>query len=105
MNLCFEDELSNKSMNFILLSLIVAIVTTNLLEEKACAVMGERCKKFSCKGRMIVFDAEMARVASVERRSCLPVSFASTQCEKHGLCGKRSWKETAHFPSWNKVVH
>lgn len=93
MNLCFEDELSNKSMNFALLSLIVAIVTTNactakVLEEKACAVMGERCKKFSCKGRMIVLDAVMARVASVERGSCLPVSFASTRCEKHGLCGK-----------------
>lgn len=90
MNLCFEDELSNKSMNFILLSLIVAIVTTNactpkVLEEKTCAVMGERCKKFSCKGRMIVLDAVMA---SVERGSCLSVSFASTRCEKHGLCGK-----------------
>ena len=49
-NLCFEDEHSNKSMNFILLSLIVAIVTTNsctgkVPEEKACALRGETCKK------------------------------------------------------------
>ena len=82
MNFCFEDKRSNKSMNFILLSLIVAIVTTNsctgkVPEEKGCALRGETCKKFSCKGRMIliILDAEMARVASLESGSCLPVSL------------------------------
>ena len=71
MKLCFEDERSNKSMNFILLSLIVAIVTTNsstgkVPEKKVCALRDETCKKILCKGKMIVLDAKMARVASVE---------------------------------------
>ena len=35
---------------------------------------------------MIVLDAEIARVASVERGSTLPVSLASTQCKK-----QRKW--------------
>ena len=54
---------------------------------------------------MIVLDAEMARVPSVECGSCLPVSLASTQCKKQRQCDGRSRKETAHVPSWNKVVH
>ena len=53
---------------------------------------------------MIVLDAEMAQ-ASVERGSCLPVSLASTQCKKQRQCDGRSTKETAHVPSWNKVMH
>ena len=54
---------------------------------------------------MIVLDAEMARVASLESGSCLPVSLASTLCKKQRLCGGRSRKETAHVPPRNKVVH
>ena len=53
---------------------------------------------------MIVLDGEMARVASLESGSCLPVSLASTQCKKQRLCGGRSRKETAHVPPRNKVV-
>ena len=45
-SLCFEDERLPKSMNFIVLSLIVVIVSKNsstskVLEEKACALRGE----------------------------------------------------------------
>ena len=73
MNLCFKVERSRKSVNFILLSsvsLIVAIVTTNsstdkVPEEKACALRIKTHKK------MIVLDAEMARVASIERGTCV----------------------------------
>ena len=54
---------------------------------------------------MIVLSAEMARVASIEHGICLPVSLASTLCKKKPLCGGRSRKETAHVPSWNKVVY
>ena len=54
---------------------------------------------------MIVLHAEMVRVPSVERGSCLPVSLASTQCKKESQCDGRSRKETAHVPSWNKVMH
>ena len=53
---------------------------------------------------MIVIDIEMARVASVEHGSCLPVSLASAQCEKQRLYNGRYRKETAYVPSWNKVV-
>ena len=50
MKLSFEDERSNESMNFIVLSLIVAIVTANsctgkVLEKKVSALRGETCKK------------------------------------------------------------
>ena len=48
---------------------------------------------------MTVLDAEMARVPSVERGSCLPVSLASTQYKKQSLCDGRSRKETAHVAS------
>ena len=52
-NLCFKEESSRKSMNFILLSrvsLIVAIVTTNsstdkVPEEKACALRDKNALK------------------------------------------------------------
>ena len=54
---------------------------------------------------MIVLDAEMAWVPSVERESCLPVSLSSTQCKKQLQCDGRSRKETAQVPSWNKVMH
>ena len=53
---------------------------------------------------MIVL-AEMTRVPSVERGSCLPVSLASTQCKKQRQCDGRSRKESAHVLSWNKVMH
>ena len=74
MNLCFKEESSRKSMNFILLSrvsLIVAIVTTNsstdkVPEEKACALRDKNALK---KKKKKVLDAEMARVASIERGS------------------------------------
>ena len=51
-----EDERSLKSMNFILLSLTVAIVPTNsctgkVLEEKACALKGETCKNFPARAK------------------------------------------------------
>ena len=50
MKLSFEDERSNESMNFIVLSLIVAIVTANsctgkVPEKKVSALRGETCKK------------------------------------------------------------
>lgn len=49
----------------------------------------------------MVLDAKMARIALVERGSCLPVSLASTQNKKR-LCGGCSRKETAHVLSWHK---
>ena len=97
MKLCFEDERSNKSMNFIVLSLIVAIVTANsctgkVPEKKVCALRGKTCKKILCKGRMIVLLPKMARVASVAYILNVEVVFAcfngvSTQSKKQPLCG------------------
>ena len=65
-------------MNFILLSsvsLIVAIVTTNsstdkVPEEKARPLRDKNALKKK-KKKMKVLDAEMARVASIERGSCV----------------------------------
>ena len=96
MKLCFEDERSNKSMNFILLSLIVAIVTTNsstgkVPEKRVCALRDETCEKILCKGRMIVLDAKKARVASVERGTCVCLfhRMASTQSKKPSVWGTK----------------
>ena len=55
-NFCFQDERSKKSMNFIMPSLIVAIVTMNsctdkALRKKACALRGETCKKIFLQGQ------------------------------------------------------
>ena len=60
-------------MNFIVLSFIVPTnsSTGKVPEEQPCTLTDKTRKKISCKRTMIVIDAEMARVASVERESCV----------------------------------